>query len=53
MAVAADQLSGGATNLTKLALELGFVSHSHFTAAFRRFYGVTPRMARRALALTR
>jgi AraC-like DNA-binding protein len=29
-------------NLTTLALDLGFSSHSHFTAAFRRAYGVTP-----------
>jgi AraC family transcriptional regulator len=28
--------------LTQLALELGFASHSHFTAAFRREFGVTP-----------
>jgi AraC-like DNA-binding protein len=31
-----------ADDLTKLALEVGFSSHSHFTAAFRRRYGVTP-----------
>lgn len=28
--------------LTTIALELGWSSHSHFTAAFRREYGVTP-----------
>jgi AraC family transcriptional regulator len=29
-------------DLTALALEVGFSSHSHFTAAFRRTYGRTP-----------
>jgi AraC-like DNA-binding protein len=29
-------------DLTALALELGFSSHSHFTFAFRRAYGCTP-----------
>jgi AraC family transcriptional regulator len=31
-----------ANDLTVLALELGFSSHSHFTAAFRRAFGCTP-----------
>jgi AraC-like DNA-binding protein len=29
-------------DLTTLALECGFASHSHFTAAFRGVYGVAP-----------
>src|ERR1700754_3631911 len=29
-------------DLTKLALDLGFNSHSHFTAAFKRTYHQTP-----------
>lgn len=29
-------------DLTRLALELGFCSHSHFTNAFRQTYGVAP-----------
>jgi AraC-like DNA-binding protein len=29
-------------NLSRLALELGFCSHSHFSAAFRRTFGSTP-----------
>jgi AraC-like DNA-binding protein len=29
-------------DLAGLALELGFSSHSHFTGAFRRDYGLTP-----------
>jgi AraC family transcriptional regulator len=31
-----------ADDLTALALDLGFSSHSHFTAAFRRAFGTTP-----------
>ena len=31
-----------AEDLTALALDLGFSSHSHFTFAFRRAFGVTP-----------
>lgn len=31
-----------ANSLTALALEVGFSSHSHFTAAFRRAFGATP-----------
>jgi AraC family transcriptional regulator len=31
-----------ANDLTTLALDLGFSSHSHFTAAFRRAFGCTP-----------
>jgi AraC-like DNA-binding protein len=31
-----------ADDLTMLAFNLGFSSHSHFTAAFRRAYGSTP-----------
>jgi AraC family transcriptional regulator len=35
-------LLGQYDDLTSLALELGFSSHSHFTAAFRQHYGRTP-----------
>ena len=41
-------------DLTSLALELGFASHSHFTASFSREFGVPPsavRSPRRARAL--
>lgn len=34
--------------LTQVALEAGFSSHSHFTAAFRSEFGVTPARMRRA-----
>jgi AraC-like DNA-binding protein len=36
-------------DLTELALELGYSSHSHFTANFRRAFGVTPSAARKRL----
>ena len=37
-------------DITGLALDLGFSSHSHFTAAFRKAFGVTPSHYRAALA---
>jgi AraC-like DNA-binding protein len=39
-----------AAGFSQLALELGFSSHSHFTAAFTREFGVPPRAARQAMA---
>ena len=35
-------------DLTALGVELGFSSHSHFTAAFRKAYGRTPSQFRAA-----
>ncbi|HSK78441.1 MAG TPA: AraC family transcriptional regulator [Thermoanaerobaculia bacterium] len=35
-------------DLTGVALDLGFSSHSHFTAAFRKAFGVTPSAIRQA-----
>jgi AraC family transcriptional regulator len=35
-------LLGEYDDLTRLSLDLGFSSHSHFTSAFRRVYGRTP-----------
>ncbi|MGH9802453.1 MAG: helix-turn-helix domain-containing protein [Blastocatellia bacterium] len=37
-----ERLADGAEDLTALALELGFSSHSHFTDTFRKEFGVTP-----------
>jgi AraC-like DNA-binding protein len=34
--------------LTEVALDLGYSSHSHFSAAFRALFGVTPSSVRRA-----
>jgi AraC-like DNA-binding protein len=42
-----ERLADGANNLTALALELGFSSHSHFTDSFRREFGRTPSDVRR------
>jgi AraC-like DNA-binding protein len=35
-------------DLTSIALDGGFASHSHFTARFKRFFGCTPAALRRA-----
>jgi AraC family transcriptional regulator len=32
--------------LTDIALELGFVSHSHFTSVFKQHHGTTPKAYR-------
>ena len=37
-------------DVTTLAFDLGFTSHSHFTAAFKKVYGLTPSAYRRTLA---
>ena len=42
-----ERLAGGADDLTALALELGFSSHSHFTDTFRREFGRAPSGVRR------
>jgi AraC-like DNA-binding protein len=46
---ALTQLRAGAPDQSKLALELGFCHHSHFTAVFRQVLGYTPREVRRML----
>ena len=35
------------TDLSAVALDLGYSTHSHFTAAFHACYGITPSVARR------
>ena len=42
-----ERLAEGTDDLTALALELGFSSHSHFTDAFRREFGKSPSEMRR------
>ncbi len=42
-----ERLASGAKDLTALALDLGFSSHSHFTDAFRREFGRPPRALRK------
>jgi AraC-like DNA-binding protein len=46
-----ERLADGASDLTALALELGFSSQSHFADAFRREFGRTPSGVRRAAGL--
>lgn len=50
MALALARLGDGEDDLTRLALDLGYSSHSHFTAAFRVHFGVPPSRARGLLA---
>lgn len=45
-----ERLADGADDLTALALELGFSSHSHFTDSFRREFGRTPSEVRRDIS---
>jgi AraC family transcriptional regulator len=47
-----ERLQDGADDLTALALDLGFSSHSHFTDAFRREFGLPPSEMRRAAGRT-
>jgi AraC family transcriptional regulator len=42
-----EHLADGADDLTTLALDLGFSSHSHFTDTFRREFGRSPSEIRR------
>jgi AraC-like DNA-binding protein len=42
-----DSVLDGGDDLTAIALDAGFASHSHFTARFRRFFGCTPTALRR------
>jgi len=43
-----DAVLDGGDELTAIALDAGFASHSHFTSRFRRFFSVTPTAMRRA-----
>jgi len=45
--VALERLMESADDLTTIALELGFSSHSHFTDAFRNAFGCAPSTMRR------
>jgi len=46
LAAALELLRSPHRSITEVALALGYSSHSHFTAAFGREYGVTPSAAR-------
>ena len=49
LVAAVERLRDGAPDLSKLALELGFSHHSHFSSAFRRAVGYSPRDVREML----
>jgi len=44
-----ERLEDGESDLSRLALDLGYSSHSHFTAAFHRSFGTPPSRARKLL----
>jgi AraC-like DNA-binding protein len=46
---ALERLEDGRCDLTQLALDLGYSSHSHLTASYRRVFGEPPSVTRRSL----
>ena len=50
LAQAVNAVLDSGDNITAIALEAGFASHSYFTGRFRRFFGCTPSALRRAAA---
>jgi AraC family transcriptional regulator len=50
LGLALDRIAAGETELARLAVELGFAHHSHFSARFRSVFGTTPTQARSKLA---
>jgi len=50
---ALTRIADGETNLSELALELGFSSHSHLTDAFRLAFGMSPAACRKSLDVRR
>jgi AraC family transcriptional regulator len=48
LAKALDAVLDSTADLTAIALDTGFASHSHFTARFRAFFGMTPDALRRS-----
>lgn len=52
MATALREVLDGTRDLTALALDLGFSSHSHFTASFRKTFGAAPSALRKSKNLT-
>jgi AraC family transcriptional regulator len=49
MRLALERCGADGSSLSRVALELGFSSHSHFTAAFRARLGFPPSRARKEL----
>jgi AraC family transcriptional regulator len=50
LALALQRLAEGEPDLARLAADLGFASHSHFSARFRSVFGVTPGSVRDSLS---
>lgn len=48
-----ERVASADADLSAVALDHGYSSHSHFTAAFRREFGLTPTQFRRATARSR
>jgi AraC-like DNA-binding protein len=42
LGAALERLADGEPDITRLALEMGFADHSHFTTSFRREFGLPP-----------
>ena len=53
LAKALDPVLDSDTELTTIAFDAGFASHSHFTARFRAFFGLTPSELRRGKSVAR
>jgi len=53
LAKALDIVLESDTELTTIAFDAGFASHSHFTARFRAFFGLTPSELRRSKSRAR
>src|ERR1043165_5528752 len=46
LTLALDRIAKGETDLARLAVELGFANHSHFSARFKSAFGETPTAVR-------
>jgi AraC-like DNA-binding protein len=53
LSLALDRLAGGETDLGRLAVDVGFAHHSHFSTRFRAVFGMTPTAARDLLTRAR
>ena len=53
MALAVDRIAEGERNFSALAADLGYSSHSHFSAVFRRTFGAAPGQVRTNLTARR
>jgi AraC family transcriptional regulator len=53
LTLALDRLAKGEADLARLAVELGFANHSHFSARFKSVFGETPTALRSALTHAR